>query len=141
MATLNEISKYIYDNKALVLSTVDELGNPQLRSIGGYNIDGKDIVFQTGINTDKTRDIDHNNNVTLLFQHENQQAPKNITVYGKANKLDGDAATRASELIKERRPQINFDPNQNLIYKVEVESVKLLDFAADEKLQIISAKN
>ena len=63
MADFNKIKEYLYDNKSLVLSTVDEIGNPQVRHIGGYNIDGKDIVFQTGINTDKTKEIEHNNNV------------------------------------------------------------------------------
>ena len=67
MGDLNSIKKYIYDNKSLVLSTVDEVGNPQLRHIGGYTIDGSDILFQTGANTDKTKDIANNNNVAFLF--------------------------------------------------------------------------
>lgn len=57
MADLYQYREYLYDNKSLVLSTVDNKGNPQLRSIGGYTIDGKDILFQTGVNTNKTREI------------------------------------------------------------------------------------
>ena len=139
MAELQEIKKYIYDNKSLVLSTVDEAGNPQLRHIGGYNVDGKDIVFQTTINTDKTKEIAHNNNVALLFQHEGQTAPKNITVYGRAHKLDASEAEKAATLIKERRPQLNYDPQVNVIFKVETESVKILDFTAEEKQIVVSA--
>ena len=123
MSNFSEIKDYIYENKSLVLSTVDDAGNPQLRHIGGYNIDGKDIVFQTTKNTDKTKDIAHNNNVALLFQHEGQQAPKNITIYGKAFPLDEAEAEQAANLIKERRPQLNYDPQVNVIFKVETESV------------------
>ena len=139
MADLSTIQKYIYDNKSLVLSTVDEVGNPKLRHIGGYTIDGKDILFQTGAGTDKTKEIAGNNNVALLFQHEGQQAPKNVTIYGRAKKLDKDEAEKASKLIKERRPQINYDPQVNVIFRVETDSVKVLDFTAEEKQKIYLA--
>lgn len=139
MADLNKIQKYIYDNKSLVLSTVDEVGNPQLRHIGGYTIDGKDILFQTGAGTDKTKEIARNNNVALLFQHEGQQAPKNVTIYGHATQLNRAEAEKASELIKERRPQIKYDPEVNVIFRVETDSVKILDFAAEEKQKIYLA--
>lgn len=139
MADIREIKKYIYENKSLVLSTVDEAGNPQLRHIGGYSIDGNDIVFQTGVNTDKTKEIAHNNNVALLFQHEGQQLPKNITIYGRATKLETGEALKAADLIKERRPQLNYDPQINVIFKVETESIKILDFAADPKQEIVAA--
>lgn len=139
MSSFSEIKDYIYENKSLVLSTVDEAGNPQLRHIGGYNIDGKDIVFQTTKNTDKTKDIAHNNNVALLFQHEGQQAPKNVTIYGKAFALDEEDAKKAASLIKERRLQLNYDPQVNVIFKVETESVKVLDFQADPKQVVLSA--
>lgn len=140
MAELNTIQKYIYDNKSLVLSTVDEVGNPQLRHIGGYTIDGKDILFQTGAGTDKTKEIANNNNVALLFQHEGQQAPKNITIYGRATQLDRADAEKAAQLIKERRPQIKYDPKVNVIFKVETDSVKILDFTAEEKQQVYAAE-
>ena len=139
MADLSTIQKYIYDNKSLVLSTVDEVGNPKLRHIGGYTIDGKDILFQTGAGTDKTKEIAGNNNVALLFQHEGQQAPKNVTIYGRAKKLENDEAEKASKLIKERRPQINYDPQVNVIFRVETDSVKVLDFTAEEKQKIYLA--
>ncbi len=139
MADFNEIKKYIYDNKSLVLSTVDEVGNPNLRHIGGYSIDGKDIVFQTRIDTAKINEISNNNNVALLFQHEGQQAPKNVTIYGKAEKLNETEAEQAANLIKERRPQLNYDPQVNVIFKVTTDSVKILDFAAEQKQVVVAA--
>lgn len=139
MANYKEIRDYIYDNKSLVLSTVDEVGNPNLRHIGGYTIDGKDIIFQTRIDTDKLKEIDNNNNVALLFQHEGQQAPKNVTIYGRAEKLDKTEAEQAANLIKERRPQLNYDPQVNVIFKVTTDSIKVLDFTAETKQLVISA--
>ena len=139
MANYKEIRDYIYDNKSLVLSTVDEVGKPQLRHIGGYTIDGTDIFFQTRFDTEKTKEIANNNNVALLFQHEGQQAPKNVTIYGKAEKLDEVEAEQAANLIRERRPQLNYDPQVNVIFKVTTDSIKVLDFAAETKQLVISA--
>lgn len=139
MANYKEIRDYIYDNKSLVLSTVDEVGKPQLRHIGGYTIDGTDILFQTRFDTDKTKEIANNNNVALLFQHEGQQSLKNVTIYGKAEKLDEVEAEQAANLIKERRPQLNYDPQVNVIFKVTTDSIKVLDFTAETKQVVISA--
>lgn len=139
MANYKEIRDYIYDNKSLVLSTVDEVGKPQLRHIGGYTIDGTDILFQTRFDTEKTKEIANNNNVALLFQHEGQQSLKNVTIYGKAEKLDEVEAEQAANLIKERRPQLNYDPQVNVIFKVTTDSIKVLDFTAETKQVVISA--
>lgn len=139
MANYKEIRDYIYDNKSLVLSTVDEVGKPQLRHIGGYTIDGTDILFQTRFDTEKTKEIANNNNVALLFQHEGQQSLKNVTIYGKAEKLDEVKAEQAANLIKERRPQLNYDPQVNVIFKVTTDTIKVLDFTADTKQVVISA--
>ena len=139
MANYKEIRDYIYDNKSLVLSTVDEVGNPNLRHIGGYTIDGNDILFSTRFDTDKSKEIENNNNVALLFQHEGQQAPKNVTIYGRAEKLEKNEAEQAANLIKERRPQLNYDPQVNVIFKVTTDSIKVLDFAAETKQLVISA--
>ena len=140
MANYNEIKNYIYNNKSLVLSTVDEVGNPQVRHIGAYAIDGLNIVFQTGAATDKLKDIENNNNVALLFQHEGQETPKNLTIYGHAKKLESKEALEAAKLIKERRPQINFDPNVNVIVEVATDSVKILDFAKSRQPVVIPAE-
>lgn len=123
----------------MVLATVDEAGNPQIRHIGGYTIDGKDILFSTGKDTDKTREIDNNNNVALLFQHEGQQELKNVTLYGKARKLDEEETKKAVDLIKIRRPQLRYTPEANIIYRVESESVKVLDFSKEERQVVFPA--
>ena len=139
--TLKEYQDYLYDNKSLVLATVTEDTTPNLRHIGGYSIDGTDIVFQTTKGTGKTVDIKNNSSVAAVFQHEGQQSLKNITVYGKANELSGDEVGKAVELIKQRRPQLNYNPEINVIYKIEVERVKKLDFSAEEKQVELKVKD
>lgn len=139
MAESKAIKDYIYENKSLVLATVDEAGNPQLRHIGGYTIDGKDILFSTGKDTDKTKEIANNNNVALLFQHEGQQELKNVTLYGKARKLDEEETKKAVDLIKIRRPQLRYTSEANIIYRVESESVKVLDFSKEERQVVFPA--
>ena len=139
MAESKAIKDYIYENKSLVLATVDEAGNPQLRHIGGYTIDGKYILFSTGKDTDKTKEIANNNNVALLFQHEGQQELKNVTLYGKARKLDEEETKKAVDLIRIRRPQLRYTPEANIIYRVESESVKVLDFSKEERQVVFPA--
>lgn len=136
--TLGEYQEYLKESKSLVLATVDEDNNPQIRHLGGYNIDGKDIVFLTTNGTGKTKDIEKNPNVSVLFQHEGQQAPKNITVYGRAERLEGQAASDAAGLIKVRRPQLSYNPPLSVIYRVKSEKIKVLDFAREEKQQTLN---
>ncbi|WP_406543958.1 pyridoxamine 5'-phosphate oxidase family protein [Pseudobutyrivibrio sp.] len=139
--TLKEYQNYLYDNKSLVLATVTEDTTPNLRHIGGYSIDGTDIVFQTSKGTEKTVDIKNISSVAAVFQHEGQQSLKNITVYGKANELSGDEVEKALELIKERRPQLNYNSEINVIYKIHVERIKKLDFSSEEKQVEIKAED
>ena len=137
--TLKEYRDYLFNNKSLVLATVTGDETPNLRHIGGYNLDGKDIVFQTTRGTDKTLDIEKNEKVAAVFQHEGQTAPRNITVYGSAKALDGIEADKAVELIKARRPQLNYNPEINVIYKIKVDKIKNLDFSSETKQQVLSA--
>ena len=139
--TLKEIQDYVYENKSLVLATVCPKGRPHLRHIGGYTIDGTDIYFNTAKGTAKTVDIEAQPRVALLFQHEGQQVPKNITFYGEAAPLDKDEAAKALELIKKRRPQVQYNEETNVIYKVTVDRIKILDFAAEEKQVVLEKED
>ncbi len=139
--TLQEYKDYLYENKSLVLATVTRDDTPNLRHIGGYNLDGKDVVFLTSKGTGKTQEIQSNSAVAAVFQHEGQQSLKNITVYGKAEALEGADAEKAVELIKERRPQLNYNPEINVIYKINVDTIKSLDFAAEQKQQTVVASD
>lgn len=138
---VKEIETYLTENKSVVLATVDQSGNPQLRHLGGYGVDGLDVYFLTGKTTDKVGQIENHPEVALLFQHEGQVIPnlKSITLYGKAIEQKGDAFTQAAELIKKRRPQLVADAEKSSIYKVSADKVKILDFSSQPNVEVIEA--
>lgn len=138
--TLQEIQDYLLETKSLVLATVDSDNKPQIRHLGGYNVAGLTIYFLTTAKTAKTKEILENPQVAVLFQKEGQQVPKNITIYGKAEKLTGREADERAEFIRERRPQLKYDSNINEIYKIQAETVKILDFCGDTKLEVLKAE-
>lgn len=133
----NDITTYLTESKSLVLATVSQDVTPQLRSIGGYGVEDYDIYFATAKDSDKVAQISENPNVTLLFQHEDQQAPKNVTVYGTARKLQGEEYDKAAEIIRKRRPQAQINSDRN-IYHVKTSKIKILDFTSDNKVQVIA---
>lgn len=139
--SIKEIQDYVYENKSLVLATVCPGGRPHVRHIGGYTIDGKDIYFNTTKGSTKTEDIAAQPRVALLFQHEGQQSLKNITFYGDASPLEGQDASNAAELIKKRRPQLQYNEETNVIYKVDVDRIKILDFSAEEKQVVLERED
>lgn len=139
--SIKEIQDYVYENKSLVLATVCPGGRPHVRHIGGYTIDGKDIYFNTTKGSTKTEDIAAQPRVALLFQHEGQQSLKNITFYGDASPLEGQDASNAAELIKKRRPQLQYNEETNVIYKVDVDRIKILDFSAEEKQVVLEKED
>ena len=139
--SIKEIQDYVYENKSLVLATVCPGGRPHVRHIGGYTIDGKDIYFNTTKGSTKTEDIAAQPRVALLFQHEGQQSLKNITFYGDASPLEGQDASNAAELIKKRRPQLQYNEETNVIYKVDVDRIKILDFSDEEKQVVLERED
>lgn len=131
-----DIIDYLYNSKSLALATVAEDNTPQLRSIGGYGVEGYNIYFATSKDSDKVIQIANNSNVVLLFQHEGQQAPKNVTLYGKAEALEGEEYQRAVEIIKKRRPQLPLSKDK-VVYHIIPEKIKTLDFAVSPPTQVI----
>ncbi len=138
-----DIETYLVENKSLVLATVDTNGDPQVRHIGGYGVDGLDIYFSTSRISDKVEQIDAHPEVALLFQHEGQVIPnlKNITIYGKAEKQTGDAFNKALEIIKVRRPQANADEEKSVIYKINASRIKVLDFSKQPPVEEVKAED
>lgn len=132
----NELIEYIRKTKSLVLGTVTEKNKPALRSIGSFGTDGTFIYFSTGAATSKVQQIASNPNVSLLFQHENQQFPafRNVSVAGKAERLTEAADKKAAvNFITARNPAFSKRIAQNgldtfALYKVTPIEIKLLDF-------------
>lgn len=131
-----DIIDYIYNSKSLVLATVAEDNTPQLRSIGGYGVEEYNIYFATAKDSDKVAQIAGNPNVVLLFRQEGQQVPKNVSIYGKAEALEGEAYENAIEIIKKRRPQLPLNEDK-VVYHIKPEKIKVLDFTATLPVQVV----
>lgn len=128
-----EIADYLNNSKALILATVGTDGTPDVRVLGGYGVSGLKVFFSTSKSSNKVVQIQKNNGVAILFQHENQVIPNflNITVYGKAVLLPpGEAFAVGKEVIDRRRPQNVVTEQTHFIYQVTPEQIKVLDFRA-----------
>ena len=99
---------YLTESRSFVLATVGADNQPNLRHIGGYNVDGVDIIFGTSKASQKVKEIGLNNKVAALFQKEKQEGLRNFTVYGIIQKVEPDEIEKAIEIIKKRRPQFNY---------------------------------
>ena len=130
--------EYAKEAKAAVFATVNTEDNtPQLRYVGGYGMDGSTFYLNTGKDSAKVKQIKSDGNVAILFQHEGQESLKNVTFYGKATILQEKEAEKGREIIKARRPQAVFDDTK-VIIRVDVEKIKILDFADTPKIQELS---
>jgi pyridoxine/pyridoxamine 5'-phosphate oxidase len=139
--TKNEILRYVRENKSIVLATAQESGQPDLRTLGGYNFDGFTLYFGTSSTSDKVKQIDGNNRVSVLLQQEGQDIKdfKNITIYGTAERLTGADYEAGKKKIRERRPNAEFDEKVKYIYKVTARQIKVLDFSEkpEDRITII----
>ncbi len=137
-----EIYQYLSENKSVVLATTGKDGQPDLRSLGGYNFDGLNFYFGTTANSKKVEQIKDNSKVSILIQQEGQVIPdfKNITIYGEAKLLSGDDYIIGRQKIQERRPNADFQEGIKHIYKIIPSKIKILDFTAkpEEQTTIIN---
>lgn len=132
-----DILTYIKENKTIVLATVDNDNQPDLRTLGGYNFDEAILYFATGKSSNKVGQIANHEKVTILVQSESQELNhfKNVTIYGRAQRLTGSDFEEGRKKILERR-QLPIDEESRFIYKVIPEQIKVLDFSKDSKEHI-----
>lgn len=147
MSNINkEIGEYIESSKAAILATVDSNNSPNLRAIGGFGINDAAIYFATAKDTNKVEHIKGNNNISIIFQHENQVIPNfiNVEVKGVAEELESkEQFEEGFKFIAKRRPQLKVTEKTHNIYKIIPSEIKILDFTKenpDEKIQIIKFK-
>lgn len=130
---IKEYENYLTECRSFVLATVGTDNQPNLRHIGGYNLDGVDILFGTNKASQKVKEIDFNTKVTALFQKENQEGLRNFTVYGIIQKVEAGDIEKSVEIIKKRRPQFNYKAEESIIYRIKPQKIKKLNFSAEEK--------
>lgn len=138
-----QIINYLNESKTIVLATVDSDNRPLLRTIGGFAVQNLVTYFATAKNANKVKQIEKNNNISLLFEHENQVIPKfiNISINAVAEKIDdNDGFLKATEIITKRRPQLKINQDSHNIYKIQPKEIIILDFSKEkpkDKVQII----
>ncbi len=89
------------------LATGRRDGSPQ-QSLIAYDFDGTDIVLQTGISSAKAQNVGRRADVSLLVQ----DGGRYLTVYGRAEILDGGAERRGAirrALARSRSPASDDD--------------------------------
>ncbi|MFL0195276.1 pyridoxamine 5'-phosphate oxidase family protein [Clostridium sp. WILCCON 0269] len=132
----NFVEEYLANTKYIVLATVDGENAPALRTLGAFGVDGYSIYFSTGEGTIKVKQIEHNSNVSVFFQHENQEVASfiNVTIKGKAAKVTGEGEiTKAIEVIAKKNPRFKERIKKNglgnnIIFRVDPSELKILDF-------------
>lgn len=139
----NKIKNYLKATNTIELATVNEDNQPVIRTLGGFVVDDFTTYFLTAKKAEKVKQIENNNNVAILFQHENQVIPNfvNITINGIAENIkDIEEFNRAAQLIKARKPHLNISQENNSIYKVVPQRAKILDFTKEnieERIKLI----
>lgn len=80
-----QASDVIIDPTAMVLSTVSKQGRPSSRIVLLKSFDEKGFVFYTNLESRKAKEIDENENVSLLFPWNTLE--RQIIIGGKAQRL------------------------------------------------------
>ncbi|MFT8314091.1 MAG: pyridoxamine 5'-phosphate oxidase family protein [Clostridium sp.] len=132
----NFIKEYLNSTKYITLATVDGENAPALRVLGAFGVDGYDTYFSTVEGAAKVEQIKHNSNVSVFFQHENQELASfiNITIKGKGEKVTDEVELKkAIEVIGNRnsrfKERIEKDGlGNNIIIHVSPSELKVLDF-------------
>ncbi|MGG7177850.1 pyridoxamine 5'-phosphate oxidase family protein [Clostridium paraputrificum] len=139
-----EIKDYIKTSRSLVLATVNSDQKPIVRTIGGFAFEKGKIYFLTAIGSNKVEEIKNNNNVGILFQHENQELSKfkNIFLEGRAERVEEkDNFKESLEFITNRREKIKITDESHVIYEVVPKKVRVLDFSKEnlgQRVEVLS---
>jgi general stress protein 26 len=130
-----EISEYLETSKTAVLATVDSNNNPNIRTIGGFGVKDITVYFSTAKKSNKVEQIKGSSNVSLLFEHENQERSNfvNIEVKGIAEEVKGkDQFDEGLKYIAKRRPQLKLVEDTHNIYRVVPKEIIILDFSKEK---------
>lgn len=129
-AVAEKLKEYLKGNQSIILATVGTNGAPDLRIIGGFGLTDFTIYIATSKESNKVRQIEQENRVALLFQHENEFVSKfyNVTIFGKALLVSTETEfIKARKLILNRKPHLHILRETHNIYKIIPDTIKTLD--------------
>lgn len=128
---------YLNQTKFIVLSTINNEQIPTLRTLASFAVDELTTYFSTGKVTDKVQQIKANPQVSVLFQHENQElrAFYNATITGNATEITADIEReKAIKLLSDRSPNFKArvekgEIGNNVFFRIDPQEIKVLDFS------------
>lgn len=118
----------LIEPNAMTLSTVDSYGNPNSRTVLLKGIYGEKLKFYTNYDSDKSNEIESNNNVTCTFWWPPLQ--RQVIVKGIAEKLDKSESNRyfnsrprssklGAHVSHQSQPIVNRDVLENQLNNVK----------------------
>jgi pyridoxamine 5'-phosphate oxidase len=133
----NNLHEYLNQTKFIVLSTINNEQVPTLRTLGSFAVDELTTYFSTGKKTDKVQQIKSNPQVSILFQHENQELGSfvNATITGKATEITAETELeKAIKVLSDRSPKFKERVEKgeianNTFFRIDPQEVKVLDFS------------
>ncbi len=132
-----QVPQYLNDTRFIILSTVGPANTPATRALGSFAADGLTVYFSTGKTSDKVGQIAANPNVSILFQHEQQEVKDfaNVEIRGVAEVLaTEEERAKAIRLISIRNPRFKERAEKgelggNAFLRVTPKQVKVVDFS------------
>jgi len=134
--TTNSLHEYLNQTKFIVLATNNEQV-PIVRTLASFAVDNLTTYFSTGKKTDKVQQIKSNPQVSILFQHENQEIGSfvNATITGKATEItEKIELEKAIKVLSDRSPRFKErvdkgEIDNNIFFRIDPQELKVLDFS------------
>jgi len=133
----NSLHEYLNQTKFIVLATTSNGQVPTVRTLASFAVDELTTYFSTGKQTDKVQQIKSNPQVSILFQHENQEISSfyNATIAGKATEITAETERqKAINLLSNRSPKFKERVEKgeianNTFFRIDPQEIKILDFS------------
>ena len=141
---IEKIKQIIRDEKYCVLATA--MNNKPHCSLMAYCVsqDCKKLYMVTQKDSDKYRNLETNDSVSLLIDTRGNQKEKTVkalTVTGRFSKIDNEEIlARIKGSLKKRHPDLDIflKDKSSCIFSIEIESFLLLDGFTDSYYEVLS---
>ena len=134
MTLSDQVLTLLASHSNMALATVREDGFPQTTTVGYVN-DGLAIYFGCGANSQKARNLERNNRVSLAINrdYDDWNQIQGLSIGGTATRVSDVAEiARMSELFTAKFPQVaGFSPEDLLgtvFFKVAPRAISVLDY-------------
>ncbi|MFN4178413.1 pyridoxamine 5'-phosphate oxidase family protein [Phenylobacterium sp.] len=130
----DEIAAILKDGQDMTIATVRPDGWPQATTVS-YAADGTDILFGCGPESQKARNLAHDDRVsiTVNLPYKDWSQIRGVSLSGRARRItDPDELWRAGELFLAKFPEVaqyTGSADQPCLFRVVPETVSVLNYA------------